>query len=241
MNQNADFSNYPLPPALTRRVVGYLMVFRVFISFALMSAFFSGILVRAYFIGSNAIAGTALVSYFIIAVYLAIETRRRAAQHYFLAQISILTDIIFLAGLLFMFGGIDSGLAVLLIFASASGAILLPLEVSLFFASLVVLAFIGDALAGVLLHDESHTALIQAGLYGLTTLIIAALVNLLSYWLRDYRLLTEKQAIELTRLEQINELIIRRMRVGVLAIDAECRIQMMNESAFFLQIGRAHV
>lgn len=234
MNQDADFSNYPLPPALTRRVVGYLMAFRVFISFALMMAFFTGILVRSSFIENNAIAGAALISYFVMSVYMAIEAKRPAAQHYFLAQISILTDILFLTVLLFMFGGLDSGLAVLLIFASASAAILLPLRMSLFFASLVVLAFVGDALTGVLLHEASSAALIQAGLYGLTTFIIAALVNLLSYWLKDYRVLTEKQAVELTRLEQINELIIRRMRVGVLAIDKDCRIQMMNESAFFL-------
>jgi two-component system sensor histidine kinase PilS (NtrC family) len=191
-------------------------------------------MVRAYFLDSNAIAGTVLISYFVLAIYLAVEARRREAQHFFLAQISIFTDILFLSVLLFMFGGLDSGLAVLLIFASASGAILLPLRLSLFFAALVVLAFIGDSLTGFLLRDESQRVLIQAGFYGITTFIIAILVNLLSYWLRDYRLLTEQQAVELTRLEQINELIIRRMRVGVLAVDKDCRIHMMNESAWFL-------
>ena len=238
MSETADFSNYPLPAALTRRVVTYLNVFRLFISVALMVAFFAGMLVRAYFVESNAIAGTVLVSYFVIAVYLAIEARRRTAQHFFLAQISIFTDILFLSVLLFMFGGLDSGLAVLLIFAGASGAILLPLRMSLFLASLVVLTFIGDGVTGVMLRNESSSVLVQAGFYGITTLIIAVLVNLLSFWLRDYRLLTEKQALELSRLEQINELIIRRMRVGVLAVDKDCRIHLMNESAWF-QLGGA--
>lgn len=239
MSQTADFSNYPLPAALTRRVLTYLNVFRMFISFALMIAFFTGILVRSYFLDSDAIAGTLLISYFVMAIYIAIEARRPIAQHFFLAQISLFTDILFLSILLFMFGGLDSGLAVLLIFASASAAILLPLRMALFFASLVVLAFFGDAVTGVLLRDETRPVLIQAGLYGITTFITAVLVNLLSYWLRDYRLLTEQQAIELTRLEQINELIIRRMRVGVLAVDSDCRIQLMNESAWFLLGGTA--
>ena len=234
MSQAADFSNYPLSEALTRRVVTYLNVFRVFISFALMIAFFTGFLVNPYFLDSNAIIGTVLISYFVMAVYLAIEARRPSAQHFFLAQISIFTDIMFLSVLLFMFGGVDSGLAVLLIFASASAAIILPLRMALFFASLVVLAFIGDSVSGVMLRDEAPTVLLLAGFYGITTFIIAALVNLLSYWLRDYRLLTEQQAVELTRLEQINELIIRRMRIGVLAVDADCRIQLMNESAWYL-------
>ena len=234
MSQAAEFSNYPLPPTLTRRVVTYLNVFRMFISFALMMSFFTGFLVNPYFLNTNAIIGTVLISYFVMAIYLAFEAKRPSAQHFFLARITIFTDILFLSVLLFMFGGVDGGLAVLLIFASASSAILLPLRMAMFFASLVVLAFIGDSVTGVMLRDQASTVLIQAGLYGITTFIITALVNLLSYWLRDYRLLTEKQAVELTRLEQINELIIRRMRVGVLAVDGDCRIQLMNESAWFL-------
>lgn len=234
MNQAADFSNYPLPEALTRRVVTYLNVFRLFISFGLIIAFFTGLLIKAYFLDNDTIAGTILVAYFVMAVYLATEARLRTAQYFFLAQISLFTDILFLTISLFIFGGPENGLAVLLIFASASAAILLPLQMALFLASLVVLAFIGESVAGILLGNEARTDLMQAGLYGTTTFIIALLVNLLSFWLRDYRLLAEQQAIELTRLEQINELIIRRMRSGVLAVDGDVRIQLMNESAWFL-------
>lgn len=234
MNQAADFSKYPLPATLTRRIVTYLNLFRLFISFALAAAFFTGLLVKAYFLDYGAIAGTVLLSYFVIAIYFALEARRHKTQHFFLAQISLFTDILFLSVLFILFGGLNSGLAVLLIFASASAAILLPLRLALFLASLVVLTFIGGTLAGILLRAEPYAGLIQAGIYGLTTFIIALLVNLLALWLRDYRLLTEQQALELTRLEQINELIIRRMRSGVLAVDADCRIQLMNESAWFL-------
>jgi len=79
----------------------------------------------------------------------------------------------------------------------------LPLRIALFLASLVALAFISESLANILLRNGTQSELMQAGLYGITTFIIAVLVNLLSFWLRDYRLLAEKQALELTRLEQI--------------------------------------
>ena len=122
MNQAADFSNYPLPATLTRRVVTYLNIFRLFISFALTIAFFADQLVKAYFLDVGALAGTVLLSYFVIAIYLALEARRSGAQIFFLAQISLFTDILFLSVLFFMFGGLESSLAVLLIFASASAA-----------------------------------------------------------------------------------------------------------------------
>ncbi len=234
MSQTADFTRYPLPQALTRRVLTYLNVFRLFISFTLSVAYFTGLLIKPYFLDNGFIAGTLLVSYFVLAVYLALESKRDYAQHFFLAQISLFIDILFLSLLLFMFGGTDNGLSVLLIFASASAAILLPLRMALFLASLVVLAIIGESMIGVLLRGEAPSDLMRAGLYGTTTFIISILVNMLSFWIRDYRLITERQALELTRLEQINELIIRRMRSGVLAVDKDSRIQLMNESAWFL-------
>lgn len=234
MSTKAEFSNYPLPEALTRRVVSYLNAFRLFISIALVFAFFTGMLQTPYAPDQGAVAGTALISYFIMAVVLAVEAQRQATRPFFMAKISLFTDILFLSILLFIFGGLDSGMAILLIFASASAAILLPLRTALFLSSLVVFAFIGESLADILLRDESQTGMIKAGLYGITTFVITILASLLSYWLKDYRLIAEQQAVELTRLEQINELIIRRMRNGVLAVDAEGQIQLMNESAWFL-------
>jgi len=234
MSRKTNFSNYPLPEALTRRVITYLNVFRLLISLSLMFAFFTGILITPLIMDEGAIAGTILISYFIMAVLLATEARRHAARPFFLAQVSLFTDILFLSILLFIFGGLESGMPILLIFASASAAILLPLRIALFLASLVVLAFIGESLAGMLLRNETQTELLQAGLYGTTTFVITVLVNLLSYWLRDYRLIAEQQAVDLNRLEQINELIIRRMRSGVLAVDSFSQIQLMNESAWFL-------
>ena len=234
MSQAALFSNFPLSEELTHRVVSYLSVFRLLISIILLYAFFTDLVVTPIVLDKSAIGGTALLSYFIMAVYLAFDTRRRAAKSYSIALATIFTDILFLSVLLFIFGRLESGIAILLIFTSASAAVLLPLRIALFYASVVVLAFIGESLVGWLIHGESTSELIQAGLYGATALTTALLVNLLSRWLKDYRLIAERQADQLTRMEQVNELVIRRMRNGVLAVDADGEIQLMNESAWFL-------
>lgn len=234
MSQTADLSNYPLPEALTRRVLTYLNIFRLFISLALTFAYFIDLLTKNLFLDSGAIVSTILIGYIVLAVYLAIEARRPATQHFLLARVSLFIDILFVSIFLFIFGGLDTGLGTLLLFASASAAFLLPLRMALFLASLAVLAFVSEALVGVLLFARPSSTLIQAGLYGITTLITTTLASLLAFWVRDYRLVAEQQAVELIRLEQINELIIRRMRTGVLAVDDKFQIQMMNESAWFL-------
>lgn len=201
---------------------------------ALLATFFAGGLIPTDTADRGALAGAVLISYFIMAIVIASESRKNKSKPHSIAQLSLFTDVLFLSILLFIFGGIDSGIAILMMFASAAAAILLPIRIALFLTSLVVLSFIGEAMWSMLVYDAPQTELIKAGMYGVTTFIITLLVNILSFWLKDYRMIAEKQAVQLTRLEQINELVIRRMRSGVLAVDSEDHIQMMNESAWFL-------
>lgn len=234
MKQNVDFPKHPLPEKLTLRVISYLNVFRLIISLGLLFALVAGFISTPDDENRAVFAYTALISYAIMSVILAFQTRRRRAKPFLLALVTLFTDVFFLSILLTLFGGLGSGLAILLIFTSASAAVILPLRFALMFASLVVLVFIGESLTGLLIWGQTTAEMVQAGLYGTTTFIVTVLVNLLAYWLKDYRLYAQKQAEQVVGLEQINELVIRRMRSGVLAIDANNRIKLMNESAWFL-------
>jgi two-component system sensor histidine kinase PilS (NtrC family) len=233
MSQVQDFDAYPLTAPLTKRVLTYLSLFRLFIGVALPVAYLSDSLVQAQNIDNSTLAATALISYFVLAAYLFIETRYKATNVYYLAQISLFIDILFLALLLFIFGGLESGLGVLLVFVCATAAILLPLRTAFFLAALASLAVIGESFLGGYLRSGEAENLIRSGIYGFTNFLIAVLAHVLAYWARDYRLIAERHQATLSRLEQINELIIRRMRSGVLAVDRNGVIQMMNESAWF--------
>lgn len=234
MSQAALPSNFPLPEALTHRVLSYLSVFRLLISLILLYSTLTDLVFTQLVLDRNTIGGALLLSYFVMAVFLLIDTRLRSTRPYATAVATLFIDVLFLSIFLFIFGHMGSSLAILLIFTSASAAILLPMRLALLIASLVVLAFIGAALVNWLTLGETTTTVIQAGIYGLTTFTGTILVNLLTRWLKDYRLTAERQAVQLTRLEQVNELVIRRMRNGVLAVDSGGRIQLMNESAWFL-------
>ena len=234
MSQTAKHSNHPLPEALTFRIVSYLNAFRLLISIGLLYSFYAGLMSSPRTLETYDITGTVLISYVIMAGFLAYESRKRSAQSFFLARVTLFTDVFFLSILLFVFSGLANGVIILLMFTSAAAAVLLPLRIALFIASLVILVFFGKSVSGILLRDESLTTLVAASLYGLTIFGIALLANLISRWSKDFRVIAERQAVQLTRLEQVNELVIRRMRAGVLAVDSEGLIQLMNESAWFL-------
>jgi two-component system sensor histidine kinase PilS (NtrC family) len=146
------------------------------------------------------------------------------------------TDILFLSLLVLALGGVEGGVGILLVFSSAVAAVLLPLRIALFLASIASLAMIGGAWWFFNPVIGRVDALLRAGLYGVTAMVSAVMTHQLAYWARDYRLIAEKQREAFSELEQVNELIIRRMRTGVLAVDHDRRIRVMNESAWF-QMG----
>ncbi len=225
---------YPLSATLTLRVVNYLNAFRLFISLSMAIAFQSGVMIATLAPQNPALTTSGLIAYIVLSIGLIVVARKPIMSCFALARLSLFIDILFLSLLYVLFGGLESGMGVLLIFVSASAAILLPLRMALFLASLATIVMVGESFANSHFGAEKPETLISAGFYGLTNLLTALLVHLLAFWARDYRLIAERQQRHLTRLEQINELIIRRMRGGVLAVDQLGEIQMMNESAWFL-------
>ena len=150
-----------------------------------------------------------------------------------LARFSLMTDIVILLLVLHCFGGLGSGLAILLIFTVGIAGLLLPLQVALFFAALISTGVVVEAwLASGGAFDDGQV--LQAGIYGIASFVTALGCSLLGRWGREYQLLAERRRDDLVGLEQVNDLIIRRMRSGVMVVDAELKVRQMNESAWYL-------
>jgi len=150
-----------------------------------------------------------------------------------LARFSLMTDIVILLLVLHCFGGLGNGLIILLIFTVGIAALLLPLKTALFFASLLSIGIVIEAwLASG--GDFASSQALQAGIYGIAGFVTAFGCSLLGRWGREYQLLAERRRDDLVGLEQVNDLIIRRMRSGVMVVDTELKVRQMNESAWYL-------
>jgi len=234
MSKTIEYTAYPLSDVLTRRIVKYVNIYRMIITVLLASAHFSNLINTNLVNESNAAASVLLVCYLLFATFDLFNARRKKANFFRLATYSLFTDIFFLSALVIVFGGVNGGIGILLVFTSAVAAVLLPLRTALLLASIASLTIIGTALWQIGAPETTAESTLQAGLFGITAMISAVIANQLAYWARDYRLIAEKQKETLTELEQVNELIIRRMRTGVIAVDEMGMIRVMNESAWFL-------
>jgi two-component system sensor histidine kinase PilS (NtrC family) len=234
MIKAVEYTSYPLSASLTRRVVNYLNIYRMIVTVMLASAYFSGLLRTSLESGSGAIASALMVTYLLFAVVYLYSAARNIINPFRLATYSLYTDIFFISVLVVMLAGVEGGAGILLVFTSAVSAVLLPLRVALMLASVVSLTAIGTALWNFDTQVDTTESILQAGLYSVTAMISVVMANKLAYWARDYRLIAEKQKATVTELEQVNELVIRRMRTGVMTVDENGMIGIMNESAWFL-------
>ncbi len=233
-NSAPGFTAYPLSESLTRRLVTFLSAYRMAITLVLGVGFFTGMVTPGIDPVIPNFTAITLISYFTFAVMHLLMSYGKRADYYKLATFSMATDITFQCLLLFAFGGLELGVGILLVFTSALSAMLLPLRLALFLASIASLTIVGQAAWEHWVQNENMADVIRAGLYGVTAMVSALVSHWLAYWARDYRLIAEKHRVTLTELEQVNELIIHRMRTGVIAVDHNGKVKVMNEAAWFL-------
>ncbi|GLQ93131.1 two-component sensor histidine kinase [Dyella acidisoli] len=127
------------------------------------------------------------------------------------------------------------GIAMMLAVNLAAGALLLPLRLALFLAALATLGVLGRIVFS-LPHTPSvdDRDFLESGLFGMAYFAIVVLCNVLGRQLRASEALAEQRSIDLVNLAQVNELIIRRMKTGVMLVDDANRIHQINESAWML-------
>ncbi|NBD95221.1 MAG: two-component sensor histidine kinase [Gammaproteobacteria bacterium] len=217
---------------VVRRALHYLNGFRLLVSIAALVAVFSPLAadIEGYRIF---LAQAAALTYAGSAIGFMVFHLRRGIDVSELASFSLASDLILIGLILHAFGGIESALVILLLFTVGIAGLILDLRTTLLFASLVTLGLLIDAWLSQRGALEARS-LFQAALYGAGAFGIAVGASLLGRWGREYKLLAERRGLDLANLGHINELIIHKLRSGVLVVDSQDRIRQMNEAAWYL-------
>lgn len=129
--------------------------------------------------------------------------------------------------------GAHTGIAAMLVINVGAAALLLPPRLGGLFAALATLAMIAQAL--LMMGDaDIGPALLEAGLFGVFYFAIAAFCFAMGSQMRASEALAEQRGSDLANLAQVNDLIIRRMKTGVMLVDDANHIHQINESAWML-------
>lgn len=129
--------------------------------------------------------------------------------------------------------GAGPGIALMFVFNLAAGSLFLSLPWSLAFAGGATAAIVAEHLWDRM-EGLAERPLAEVLMFAVAYFAVAALMHHLGRQMRAAQRLADQRGAEAANLAEINELVIRRMRTGVVLVDGGGRIRMANEAAQLL-------
>jgi two-component system sensor histidine kinase PilS (NtrC family) len=216
-----------------RRELRVLDIYRVFQALVYTVLSLSSLVSGWVPLRAPLLARTTAVAYLLFALLVLAHDLRRPRALLISASAFLSVDVLaaFLATV--AIPAAHTGIALMLVINVGAAALLLSPRLGGLFAALATLAMIAQALLATGDTDVGH-ALVEAGLFGVAYFATAALCFGLGSQMRASEALAEQRGTDLANLAQVNDLIIRRMRTGVLLVDDANHIHQINESAWML-------
>jgi len=171
------------------------------------------------------------IGYLVLAALALALVARRQPDFGIQVTLMLLIDIATLTLLMHASGGLPSGLGTLLAIPVAAGGVLLAGEMALLYAALATLGMLGEQIFAQWFDLFGDTHYTQAGIHGTVFFATALVARWLAGHLRQSEAIAAQRGLDLANLAQLNDYIIRRLQSGVIVIDAEARIRLINTSA----------
>ncbi|MDN5848131.1 MAG: HAMP domain-containing histidine kinase [Nitrococcus sp.] len=143
----------------------------------------------------------------------------------------ILMDIFAIAGLIHASGGLQAGLGILMVIAVAGGSLLAGARMGGFYAAVASLILLFEQVLNQLSEDADHSGYTQVAVLGLATFATALAGSMLARRARENQVLAEQRSLDVANLEVLNNQIIQRLEIGVIALDPGDRIRLLNRTA----------
>jgi two-component system sensor histidine kinase PilS (NtrC family) len=181
-----------------------------------------------------ALAATLAVAYLAVAFVLLLYSQRQGTALVPQTLLAIACDVAMAALVTHALPQAAPGVAMMLLFNVGAASLLLPLRLGLSAAALAAAALLVEYVWSATTQPGMGRPVAEALMFTVSYFAMATLTNLLGTEMTASRALAAMRGAEADNLAEINELIIRRMRTGVLMVDGQGRIRMANEAALML-------
>ncbi|MGD8310883.1 MAG: ATP-binding protein, partial [Chromatiales bacterium] len=221
-------------PSASREILRAFLVYRILLAGLLV--FFALAEAGPSFLGHLDPAGlrAASLTYLLLAVAQGVLSFAQAPPARIQALLAGLVDVGVITFVMYVSGGVETGLGMLLAVSIAAGGSLVSGRVALFLAAAATLAVLGEQVWAQLQRTFPTTAYTQSGVLGAAYFAIAGLAHVLSDRLRRTEQLASRRGLDLANLAQLNDYIIQHMRTGVLVLDDARRLRLLNGAAWRL-------
>lgn len=146
----------------------------------------------------------------------------------------VFIDIVFLTILMHASGGTSSGLGMLLILPIASGSILTKDKTASAFAALASLCILTEHLYSQYFSYAQSSTYAHIAFLSLSYFAISIITFVLVDKIKITEAIATQRGIDLANLAQLNEHIVQEMHAGIIVVDQNNTIHLMNHAAWYL-------
>jgi len=213
------------------RPLRYFNLYRALLSGLIIALAFFGVAPRHFGFTDPGLFWTTAVLYFAFSVLASLAIRFRWGSFRAQVVVQVCADIVAITLMMHASGGVASGFGMLLVVAIAGGSLLTEGRIAILFAALASLAVLAEQIYAWRYPSFIGSSYTQAGMLGITFFATAFLGYTLARRVRASEALAAKRGIDLANLASLNEHIIQRMQSGVLVLDEQDHIRLVNGSA----------
>jgi two-component system sensor histidine kinase PilS (NtrC family) len=178
---------------------------------------------------------TVAMAYLATSIPLVGSLSTRLAESQRLMLLVFIVDIVAISLLADSSGGMTSGLPVLLVVTVAASAVLITNRtLATLIAAISVLAILLDTAWLILHRTLDVVSLFPAGILGLLIFGVSLMVQPIAHRLGRAEELARNRASDLYSLQRLNEQIVQHMQTGILLVNNEGVVRVMNKAAIGL-------
>ncbi|WP_293713985.1 sensor histidine kinase [Stenotrophomonas sp. UBA7606] len=216
--------------SIPRRELYFFALYRVLIATLLAALVFSPLTPFAGEAHRPLLAKAVAVGYLLVSLALLLWGRNERWLQSIVFG-SVLIDIVAATLLSHALPGASAGISMSLLFNIAAAALLLPLARAMMLALLASIASVTEYIWQAFEGSDNLRTLAELAMFVTSYLALAFISYQIGSRTRRTQQLADRRSAEVANLFEVNELIIRRMRTGVLVVDAAGQITLVNEAA----------
>lgn len=173
----------------------------------------------------------ATVGYFLFAVASIALIKRRWPPIEAQTFVDVSVDIGVIALLTYSSGGMNSGLAALLVLPVGAASFIVAQRLAFLFAAMAALALLVQQGFTLIAAQAELGDFAAAGIVGALLFVITLGVGPLARSLRESEELVRQRELDVANLAELNQFIVQHLRESILVVDENDTIRLINESA----------
>lgn len=172
------------------------------------------------------------IAYLAASLLAMVALARRHPRFNWQRNVHVLIDILFISILMHASGGVASGVGMLLVISIAYASMISTGRGPLLFAAIASLTVLSEHTYALLTLSDARTSYPQAGLLGITLFATAIGAHVLARRARESEALAAQRGLDLANMAQLTEYTIQQMRTGVIVVDAQGMVRLINSAAW---------